>query len=362
MWYATLLNAGVLLLCYLAPYVPPTASWPLAFLGLTYPALVLLNLSCLAYWAFFRRKRMLVPLFALLLGWNHLNAFVQWHPGHRMHQALDPAVKVMSYNVRLFDLYDWGHNTFGRNEIFDLLVVEDADILCLQEFFHADDKAYFPTRDTLMANFRWTRIHDAYVQHARKSMHFGIATLSTYPIVDKGLVPFPAEHNNVCTWTDIATPLDTLRVYNAHLASVRFGLEDYAFLEGVGLSTPPGTLSIGSRRITHRLRSAFHRRTEQTRRVVAHMRTSPHPVIYCGDMNDTPMGYCYAQLTREAGLVDAFMSSGNGFGQTYVGVLPGLRIDHVLHDKQLRSWGFRTLPDELSDHHPLVCWVGKANP
>ena len=87
------------------------------------------------------------------------------------------------------------------------------------------------------------------------------------------------------------------------------------------------------------------------------MATSPWPVVYCGDLNDTPMSYSHHALLR-AGRSDAFVESGKGFGHTYIGDAPSFRIDHILHGPAFRSWGYRTLPDELSDHHAITCHLG----
>jgi endonuclease/exonuclease/phosphatase family metal-dependent hydrolase len=80
--------------------------------------------------------------------------------------------------------------------------------------------------------------------------------------------------------------------------------------------------------------------------------------VYCGDMNDVPMSYCYAQL-RDM-LDDAFVESGSGMGGTYIGALPSLRIDHILYSPTLESWDFHTLPEKLSDHHGVTTMLGPA--
>ena len=182
-----------------------------------------------------------------------------------------------------------------------------------------------------------------------------------HAVVDtsKGAIHFPDDLNNLCLWTDIAIHGDTVRVYNAHLASLRFGDQDYRFMKDVQDGSSTDVLERGSMRIVRRLKSGFIRRASQMETIAAHMRTSPHPVVWCGDMNDTPMSYSYHQL-RELDLEDAFVESGSGIGHTYIGAFPSFRIDHIMHGPQLRSWGFRTLPDELSDHRPITCWMDRA--
>ncbi len=356
LWYLNILLAVVMLLMYASIHVRPSTFWPAALLVMGYPFLLVLLFASIAWWAVFRRKRALLSIAVLLIGWSHVGDYIQLFGRQGTEAQQAEALKVMSYNVRLFDLYNWSHNANTRNEIFDLIRVEDPDILCLQEFFNADDRKYFVTRDTLIEDFRFTGIHDVYTQHTKYGHHFGIATLSTHPIVGRGAIEFPDELNNLCIWTDIRVKDDTLRVYNAHLASIRFGDADYRWMKDLDTDTRRDSLKSGSTRIVKRLRDAFIRRADEVERIVAHMRESPHPVLYCGDLNDTPMSYSYHTM-RKAGLSDAFVESGRGVGHTYIGDFPSFRIDHILHGPELESLDFRTLPDELSDHHPITCLI-----
>jgi endonuclease/exonuclease/phosphatase family metal-dependent hydrolase len=149
---------------------------------------------------------------------------------------------------------------------------------------------------------------------------------------------------------------DTVRVYNAHLASIRFGDEDYRFMRQLDADTDGDSLAHGGKRIAGRLKDAFIRRTTEVEIIARHMRKCPHPILYCGDLNDTPMSWGYHHL-RDLGLDDAFVESGSGIGHTYIGAFPSFRIDHILHSEVLRSWDFRTVPDELSDHRAITCRV-----
>lgn len=354
MWWINVVAVVVLLVTYLAPHISPRYFWPLALLAFTYPYQLLVHLGLMGWWAFFRPKRVLLSGAALLLGWGHIGDHVQlFGRGSPSTAVQGEGVKVLSYNVRVFDLYNWTHNVHTRDAIFDLFHREDADILCLQEFFHSPNKRFFRTKDDLMRNFRYTHVHEHYPQHGRFDSHFGVATFSTRPIVARGVIAFPENPNNQCIWSDIAVDGDTIRVYNAHLASYHFGNDDYAFLGSLDTDTPSDTLKRGGLRILKRLRAGVMRRVGEVDRIVEHMTTSPHPVVYCGDMNDVPMSRAYGQF-REL-LTDAFTESGRGLGGTYIGKLPSLRIDHILHNEELETWDFRTLPDELSDHRPVSC-------
>ncbi len=355
-WWLNLLAVVALLLSYISIRVSPTTLWPLALFGIAYPFILLANLLCIGWWLLFRRKRLWPSLIAVLAGFGHVGEYVQLFGDSDAPAETHSPFKVMSWNVRIFDLYSWNHNAQTREEILDLIRMEDADILCMQEFLNVDKKVGAAVRDELSSDYRFTNYADEYTAHTKTGYHFGIATFSTRPIVAKGVIHFPDDLNNLCLWTDIAVDGDTVRVYNAHLASLRFGDQDYRFMKDVQDGSSTEVLERGGRRIIRRLKSGFIRRASQMEKIAEHMRTSPHPVIWCGDMNDTPMSYSYHQL-RELDLEDSFVESGSGIGHTYIGAFPSFRIDHIMHGPQLRSWGFRTLPDELSDHRPIICWM-----
>ena len=360
LWWLNVVVVVALLLCYLSIHVSPVTFWPLAFLGMAYPYLLLLNVLFIGWWFLFRRKRMLPSVLVVLLGWSHVGEYVQLFGRSAGPDGAGDGVKVMSYNVRLFDLYNWSHNKVTRDSIFTLLHREDADVLCLQEFFQSNDARFFPTRSSLLKDFRYKQAHEHYTHEARYDQHFGIATFSTFPIVKKGFIDFPGTTNNVCIWSDIALTSDTIRVYNAHLASYHFGDEDYKFLQDLDTDTHTDSLKLGGERILKRLRRGFRLRAGEVEKIAEHMRNSPHPVLYCGDMNDVPMSYGYAALRSV--LEDAFVESGTGLGGTYIGNLPSLRIDHILHGPELEAWDFRTLPNELSDHRAISSTIGLRAP
>lgn len=360
-WWANGAAVLGLLLAYLSTRVDPATSWPLAFFGIAYPYLLLLNLACIAWWAVFRRKRIWPSLLAILAGWSYIGDYVQVLGTAKQPAQVQTPFTLMSWNVRLFDLYNWKHNQQTRDEMMELIRVEDPDILCMQEFLHVGPGNPLVVKDSLLSSYRYTACADAYTVHTRSNQYMGIAIFSTWPIVEQGTIHFPDELNNLCLWADIAVGPDTIRVYTAHLASLRFGDDDYRFIRYLERGAGGDSLTVAGTRILGRMKDAFIRRSGEVRTIAAHMATSPWPVVYSGDLNDTPMSYSYHELVR-AGLSDAFVESGTGLGHTYIGVVPSFRIDHILHGPQFRSWGFRTLPDELSDHRAIICSLGLAGP
>ena len=63
---------------------------------------------------------------------------------------------------------------------------------------------------------------------------FGIATFSKYPIVNSYNKQFSNDNSNQFTFTDIQKEQDTIRIYNAHLGSIRFNHTDYKVIGGKG--------------------------------------------------------------------------------------------------------------------------------
>ncbi len=291
-----------------------------------------------------------------------------FHFGSNSSKA-NQEVKVLSYNVRLFDLYNWTHNKDTRKNIFSLIETETPGILCLQEFFHGDS-GNFNTLDTLIHITGSKDHHVEYTLSRRKKDHYGIATFSKYPIGNKGKITFKTRSNNICIYSDLKINTDTVRVYNVHFQSIHFGYADYKFIDALSRKTwDPSSggkeqndtldaedIEIASKNILRRLKRAFIRREEQTSKVLEHIATCQYPVIVCGDFNDTPFSYTYHSFSEK--LQDAFMESGSGIGSTYLGAFPSYRIDYIFYSKNsLSSSGFEVLPEKLSDHYPTRCYI-----
>lgn len=355
-WWANGLAVIALLLSYLSIRISPTTFWPLALFGIAYPYILVANLLCIGWWLLFRRKRVLPSLLAILLGWSHVGEYVQFFGNDRAPADAPRPFKVMSYNVRLFDLYNWTHNKETHDRIMALLRQEHPHILCMQEYLKVPKGDPLGSREQLLGEFGYTASAEAYTARTKYDQSFGIAIFSTMPIIAKGTIHFPDDLNNLCLWADVVVGADTARIYTAHLASLRFGDQDYRFMREIEQGGGRDSLRSAGPRIVGRLRDAFIRRAAEVAKITAHMADCPYPVVYCGDLNDTPMSYSYHEL-REAGLEDAFVESGTGFGHTYIGAFPSFRIDHILHAPRVTSWAFRTVPNALSDHHPVTAWM-----
>lgn len=338
-----------LALSYTAYYVSPADAWIIAFAGLGYPIILSIHFLFILYWAVRRQGFLIILSFVVIFaGARQFNAFYVIYAANDKLDESGQDIRVMSYNVRLFDLYNWTKNKETRNLILSFLNKNQADIVCFQEFYYRND-GKFTTRDTLMQLMSFTDYQEGFTHEIHGKQFFGLATFSKYPMLKKAEIKFPNDANNLAIYCDVKVNHDTIRIYNVHLKSIRFKKEDYEAISANGEMSAPS--EDGRQRIITKLKTAFIDRALQSEIIANHIHKCPYPVIVCGDFNDTPTSYAYAQFFSH--LKDAHRESGSGMGKTYVGIFPSFRIDYIFHSPELHSYGFVTHKEELSDHRAI---------
>jgi endonuclease/exonuclease/phosphatase family metal-dependent hydrolase len=353
---STLLNliAALLLVgSYISTHINPEKQVIWAFLGLGFPVLFTINLGYLVYWLIRRKIQLIIPLVAILLGAHHISHVYQISLKPKKDNNKN-AIHVMNYNVRLFDLYNWTKNKETRNLIFEQLNNVQPDIICFQEFYQSDS-VDFTTRDTLVKFLKANNYYEGYSQKARLDSHFGVVTFSKYPIINGYVGTFEGERSNNYVVTDLLINEDTVRVINAHVGSIGFKEGDYQYIGGKGTTNYfPGQKKpkeVFQQKILDRLHLGFKRRGAQVNKLADEVKKSPYPVILCGDFNDTPVSYTYGTFDKL--LIDSFTEKGNGLGGTYIGYIPGLRIDYIFHSTHFKAVDYTTHPEKLSDHRAI---------
>ncbi len=347
-----LLAIAGLLISYAGYHVSPLTTLIPVFFGLTYPFWLILNILFVIFWLLRKKMFLVFSLLAIIVGWNHI--------GHTFQPRIkstperpDTGIHVMTYNVKLFDIYryrnDPSNNT--HQKIYQFLGNNKPDILCLQEFY-TEDTGTIAVVDSLLQVLPAREYHVDFFQTLRKEHHWGIATFSAYPVINRQRHQFHNSAGNYCILTDILYEKDTLRIINTHMESWHFEKADLALMEDVkSHGVRSDTVKQDIKNMYWKIENAFMKRAVQARELEAIISDSPYPTILCGDFNGTPLSYTYKLINEE--LDDAFLAHGKGFGKTFRDGLPYFRIDYIFYDDHFKSHWFNTYSLPYSDHYPV---------
>ncbi|NNK87233.1 MAG: endonuclease/exonuclease/phosphatase family protein [Flavobacteriaceae bacterium] len=316
--------AAVLLIAYILPYLAPKSFGLLSVLSLTVPFLIILNLLFFLYWLLRVKKQLVLSLVVLLIGYKYISSLYKFSASDT--SAVESELALMSYNVRLFNVYNWIDEDNIGEQIMTFIHDENPDIVCFQEF-HPDEQVKSDTYPYKFEELSGTR------------MRYGQAIWSKYPFVNKGSIAFQNTANNAI-FADVVNGQDTIRIYNVHLQS-----------SGIKADIEP-LEKTNSRRLIRRVANTFRMQQEQAGQVIEHMKTSPYKTVVCGDFNNTAYSYVYRQIKGD--LNDTFEAAGQGFGRTFTFKYFPVRIDFILADPVFRINGFKTFNVNLSDHYPIL--------
>lgn len=336
-----------LVFAYLSAYISPADFSFFAFFGLIYPFLLFINLLFIVYWLLKKNKLFIVSTLTILIGWSFLTSFFQLSFNKKKFNKSEQQIKVLSFNVRIFNLWNWSAEKSRAYKTYNFIKKSKSNIVCLQEFYSSKLHGK-NARDSLLKASSLKNEHISFARRKNKTYHHGIATFTSYPIVKKGIVQLE-NFENFCIYTDLKIDKDTIRVYNVHLESIHLGHSDYKAIDNLNNDTTVDVIQY--KNILKKLRTGYIERSRQVDIISAHIDNSPYPVIVCGDFNDPPFSYSYHCITRN--LKDAFRESGNGIASTYIHKYSTYRIDYILHSPSLKSFNFRRLKVELSDHYPI---------
>ena len=327
----------VTLLAYLAPYISPVVFWPLSFVGLLYPWLLLGNILCIIGWLALRKYYFLFSLGCILLGWSHFQSYIGLHFGPRNYP--EGSIRVMTFNSFGFHHGGKAGARFTLEELPGSFPLEGMDIICFQEFPSPRRANYFV--DYIRAN---SPLKNVVFQKGGS-----LAIFSRFPVKAKDTHYFPNRVNGY-QYADLEINGRMVRLFNIHLQSNSVaGIADQVAEEGANLQDKKTWLRI--RGMMGRYKRTAILRAEQAQEVVEKIKESPYPVLLCGDFNEIPQSYAYHTLSQ--GLQDAFKARGSGLGVTYNGRIPALRIDYVMAGPEFEVLGHQIGRAKFSDHFPV---------
>lgn len=319
------LFATILLISYLVPYISPKTFPQFSLLSLVISALIIINILFSIYWIIKLKKQFLLSTLVLLIGFKSVNSFYQVA---EKKVLLNDDLKIMSYNVRLFNIYKWKKE--GKDEtiklVKDFISEKDPDVICFQEFLTAYEVDF---------DYKYKFVNN---NPNKDISYFGQAIYSKYRIINSGSLDFNSVANNA-VFVDIIKEKDTIRIYNVHLESQKIQLDKENFGEK------------NSEKLLKRLQNNFKKQAEQAEQLVAHEKQTNHKTIICGDFNNTAFSWVYNKIKGIKN--DAFVEAGKGLGKSYDYFFPA-RIDFILTDKQFEINNFKTYDIKYSDHFPIM--------
>lgn len=332
MYFFNIALAVLTFLAYVLPFLAPKLFPLLSVLTLVLPFFLIVNGLFFAYWLFQFKRQMLLSGVVLLIGITFINKFYKFSSEEQTVEEKD--FLVMSYNVRLFNLFKWIDYEDVPKEIRNFINDENPDILCIQEYSnsaHIDLKVY-PHK---------------YIFMQGKKIKTGQAIFSKFPIINEGNLELPSSNNSVI-FADIKKGKDIIRVYNMHLQSIKISPDVNEISDNID--------SINQKKsevVIRRISAAFKKQQQQAEIIVEHKKGCEYPIIMCGDMNNSAFSYVYRSIRGQ--LQDAFEEAGEGFGKTYKFRYYPARIDYIFADPKMKVKSFKNFPDfENSDHYPIM--------
>ena len=237
-------------------------------------------------------------------------------------------LRLMSYNVK-----------FGKRDlsaIMEEITRQKPDLLLLQDsngLMNGEERRVLPLRHFL---------------EDRDKENRSLRAVRQFVFASK--IPYDRPHTPALVNSDAHTYYKTkvmvgstvVTVYDVHLLTPRNGLTAVKTEAEEGISTFEDNVAV---------------RLHEVRVLAELIRQEEGPVIVAGDFN-APDASMVVQIMKEAGLHDAFIEAGKGYGYTYGHDLrfrhSYMRIDHIFLSKHWRAVHCWTGTAEGSDHRPVI--------
>lgn len=317
---------------YVLPFLAPKAFPLLSVLTLILPSFLILNGLFFIYWLLQLKRQLVLSGIVLLLGITFINKFFKFSTTDLPIAEKD--FTVMSYNVRLFNLFEWIDDKNVGNDILSFINEKNPDVICVQEY-----------SENAKIDLRVYKYKAVFIEGDK--IKTGQAIFSKFPIFNQGNLHLLQDGNNII-YADIKKGKDTLRVYNMHLQSIKISPDVNDISNNVEVINKEK-----SQMVFGRLRDAFKRQEFQMEIFVNHKKECNFPLIICGDMNNSAFSYIYRNIKGD--LNDCFEEAGKSFGQTYSFKYYPARIDYIFADKKMKVKNFKTFTKfEKSDHFPIM--------
>lgn len=334
--------ATILLMLFIghSDMINPVSFPKLSNIGLVFPGFIAINFLFLILWVIIKPRYVIIPLLGFIVCYGPVRRYMP------LNLPKDPpkgSIKVLSYNVWYYAGWeDQGH------AILDYIKLQNADIVCLQE--SAENEAGSAQVDSILGPV---------YQYKDTLMHSGdcLTLFSKYPILSRERIHYKSQGNISAAFKLRVKGKDVI-VVNNHLETTSLTMEEKdkfkALVKGE-LKTDTATQT--SKWLISHLGEQTKKRAAEAdavARYIAYHRGTP--MIVCGDFNDSPISYAHRTIGK--GLIDCYVSNGNGPGVSYHKSGMYVRIDNIFCTDDFTPYACRVDNTiDKSDHYPIMCWL-----
>ena len=331
-------------------------------MGLSFPVLLFLVVGFFFGWLILLKFDLIfISLIALALGYKSIAVFIGFNAPSSFEKATPShSIRVVSWNVARFIEPARNNNTGSatRRKMLALLREQQADVLCLQEFYTSDNPAFYNNIRAIQQELGFRYYYFPFDKDGDRNYYSSII-FSRYPIVDSSFLRYPRPSQpEALVQADIKIGLDTIRFFTTHLQSQRFDKMDYWRMEKI--RSREDSLVYHSIPIVGKLKRGIVIRSMQADIIDQVRNNSPYPVIMTGDLNDVPNSYTYFKV--RGFFKDAFLEKGYGIGRTFRSLSPTLRIDYIFTDPRFKVQQFKREKKNYSDHYMIVADIQIGRP
>lgn len=347
----SLLSSMLLVLSSIAQFFNPLQAELMPLLGLFFPVFFISTLFSFVLLLFFGNRFLFLPLFLLLAVLPLLSLYIGKHT-----KASEKKHKLLTFNVHGFNPH--GGTSGGlvkAAEIASFIKDSGADYVCIQEF-----RSWSGNIDLDIQTFA----KESGLEHVSYSIYWPKGQslsdihliISRYPMTKSGPVS-ARTGRNIGHYADFSTEDGNIRLVSVHLVSFSLDKNEISMLSQ-GDMLDRKVVQKYAPKLSGKLTSTFRIRALETEDLLRFTNKSALPLILAGDFNDTPASFTHRSL-RKAGFTDTHPSYGKGFGATYAGRIPLLRIDYVFLSPAFEAGSSEVFKTKLSDHYPLAITFGK---
>ena len=357
-WALSIINTIAVVLmavCAYSVYLHPVHFPNWSYLGMIFPAFVIITICFIPIWLLLKWKNCLISILGMVVCWGSIRDYC---PVNLMQGKPEgKTIKMLSYNVYMFG--QWTDNDWDESVIANYIVDSDADIVCLQEAANISNEII---NEKLTSAYPYIKMGNA--------KDSPTVLLSKYPILDIDSIQYSTISGSSYIY-NVNVDGDTIAVINNHLESYQLTNEDkelYKKLnkESAGqIKDDAGELGADTAKfdakqtfwmLEEKVAAATSIRATQADLLAETIENCKQKyIIVCGDFNDSPVSYVHHKLTSGK-LHDAYTEAGNGPGWSYNKNGMYFRIDNILISENMRSYRAKVeKTSKESDHYPIFC-------